>query len=45
VVGVSLEQRPIDTADLPEPVCEFCGNPIEALDKQCPALVNGRCLP
>lgn len=34
-----------DADVLADPVCQFCGNPIEAIDKQCPELENGRCLP
>lgn len=43
--GEVLAEPEFDVEALADPVCEFCGNSIETLDKQCPALVNGRCLP
>lgn len=40
---MSLET--FDPEDLPDPVCDLCGYPIEDDDQGCPALDDGRCSP
>lgn len=31
--------------DLPDPICEYCGMPIEERGQKCPALDDGQCAP
>jgi len=46
VVGVSRHAPRFTDADLPDPVCDYCGTTIdEDTDQQCPALDDGRCQP
>lgn len=42
---MSLELQEFDPAELPAPICEACGEPIEEMDPDCPARDEGVCAP
>lgn len=42
---MSRSTSSFDPEKLPDPICEFCGFPIEEVDQDCVALDEGVCSP
>jgi hypothetical protein len=43
VVGVSEVAEASEAEAVDDPICEYCGRPIEESGQQCDALADGRC--